>query len=1165
MDYRKRLEKLTPEQRELVLQKLRKQEQDSRSQKTTTTIPLVPISREQEIPLSFAQQRLWFLYQFEERASYNISAALQLQGSLNKNALEQALASIIARHEILRTNFKRVNGSVTQVINPVPQKNIVVIDLQKIPKTERSKEAQRIATEEAQRTFDLTTECLLRVTLLQLDREEYLLIVTMHHIISDGWSIGIFVRELSKLYSAFSSGINISLPELSIQYADFAHWQRQWLKDTVLETQLSYWKQKLAGAFPLLKLPTDRPRPPIQTFRGRKYKAELSVELIQQLKNISKESKATLFMSLLTVFTILLSRYSSQEDIVIGSPIANRNRKEIESLIGFFVNTLVLRINLEGNPNFLDLLARSRQLIIEAYANQDVPFEKLVEELHPERSLSYSPLFQVGFSVENTSIEKLEFPDLSIKPVEIEKVTAKYDLTLFVEETESGGAIGAWEYNSDLFDEATIARMAEHFKILLENIVANPRQPVFQLSMLTEAEQHQLLVEWNNTEADRPRDCCIHQLFEEQVELNPDAIAVVLEDTTLTYAQLNAQANQLANYLQTLGVKPEVLVGVYMDRSISALASMLAILKAGGAYLPLDPAYPQERIAFIISDAGVPLLLTQEKLASQLRENQARIVCIDAEEQIISQQSQTNAIADVKSDNLAYTIYTSGSTGKPKGVLVTHLGLCNLARTQIKTFEVNSESHVLQFASLSFDASVWEIVMALCSGARLCLGTRDSLLPGANLMELLRQHQITHITLPPTALAVLPAEEFPDLQTIIVAGEACSLHLAAQWSVGRRFFNAYGPSESTVCATIAEYIEGQELVHIGRPIDNIETYILDPYLKPVPIGVPGELHLGGVGLARGYLNREDLSQEKFISHPFSDEPGARLYKTGDLVRYLGDGHIEFLGRIDNQIKIRGFRIELGEIEQCLNQNPQVREAVVTAREDESGYKRLAAYIVPNQETVEFSEPQDNTSQLSSQNGSESLIPNLRASIRDILPDYMMPSTFTVLDNLPLTPNGKVDRKSLPAPEQLRAEIKSNFVAPRNSTEENLATLWSEVLGVEQVSIHDNFFELGGDSILSIQITSRANQLGLKLAAKDIFQHQTIAQLATVVSKAGPIQAEQGQVTGSLPLTPIQHWFFDQNMPEPHHYNQSILLEVSPEIDLEILQQVLEQILIHHDA
>jgi amino acid adenylation domain-containing protein len=1043
------------------------------------TDAIAPLPRNQDLPLSFAQARLWFLNQLEgDSATYNIAESLCLTGHLNLAALNMALQKIVKRHEALRTNFKIVNGSPVQVIAHDTPISISVIDLQHLPQQECMTHVRQWATQEAQRPFDLSNEPLLRVHLLQLGQQEHVLLVVMHHIISDGWSMGVFVQELSALYQALRANKASNLPVLPIQYADFAHWHRQWLTGEVLQTQLNYWKQQLAGAPPLLELPTDRPRPPVQTFAGSTVEFQLDSRLTQKLKTLSQQSGATLFMTLLAAFAILLSRYSGCEDIVVGSPIAHRNRSEIESVIGLFVNTLVLRTQVQGNPTFGELLQRVRQMALAAYAHQDLPFEKLVEELQPQRCLSYAPLFQVMFVLQNTPTQTLELPGLSITPLQLEDITAKFDLTLAMEERELG-LVGSWEYNTDLFDATTIAQMAGHFQTLLESIVANPEQRVSLLPLLSTTEKHQLLVEWNDTQMEYPQNKCIHQLFVEQVERTPDAIAVVFENQQLTYRDLNARANQLAHHLQALGIGPEVLVGICVDRSIEMLVGVLGTLKAGGAYVPLDPAYPQDRLSFMLSDSQVPVLLTQEKLTALLPEYKARIVCLDTDWGIISQESEIHPISTVQASNLAYVIYTSGSTGKPKGVLVNHEGLCNLALAQIRAFDVQTNSRVLQFASFSFDASISEIVMTLCAGAKLYLGTKDSLRPGADLMQLLHTQRITHATLPPSVLAAMPTSDLPDLQTIIVAGEACPPDLMTQWSSGRRFFNAYGPTESTVCATMNLCTDGNHKPPIGRPIANTQVYILDGDRQPVPIGVAGELHIGGVGLARGYLNRPELTLQKFIPNPFSQKEGARLYKTGDLARYLPNGNIEFLGRIDHQVKLRGFRIELGEIEAVLAQHPSVQEAVVIVRVDQPGNKRLVAYVILNQ-------------------GSSLVTSELRSFLKAKLPEYMMPSAFVVLEKMPRTPNGKLDRNALPTPD-IELSVSASFVPPRDTLELQLAHIWEEVLDVYPIGMRDNFFDLGGHSLLAISLMTRIQQqFGKNLSLTTLFQGGTIEHLATIL-------------------------------------------------------------------
>ncbi|MEG4045367.1 amino acid adenylation domain-containing protein [Microcoleus sp. Pol17_C1] len=907
--------------------------------------PIQAVSRNQSLPLSWNQQQLWFLAQLApDTPVYNEPCTIRFPGAIDVNSLSKALNEIIKRHESLRTRFITVDGQPIQVIAPPADTfNLAFVDLKQLPVNQREAEALRLATIETKQPFDLTSSPLLRATLMQLSDEEYRLFLTFHHIVMDGVSIyNVFLPELAALYEAFCNDKTLVFPELALQYADFAVWQRQWFTGEILESHLDYWKQQLTD-LPVLQLPLDRPRPAITTFRGKRQPFSLSKNLTEALKALSRQEGVTLYMTLLAAFKTLLYRYSGQEDIVLGTFSAGRNRPEIDKLIGFFLNTLVLRTDMSGNPSFQDILSRVREVTLAAYAHENVPFEQLVETLKPDRNFSHNPLFQVAFAPQPL------IPSLSegwnVSYLDIQTDTAKFDLILDVEERPEG-IIGRIEYNTDLFEASTISRTIGHFQTLLEGIVANPEQKISELPLLTEFELQQLAA-WNNTQTDYPKDACIHELFQKQVDLTPDAIALVFEDKQLTYKELNQRANQLAYHLQNLGVTAEVMVGICVERSLEMVVGILGILKAGGVYVPLDPAYPLERLAFMLEDASVPVLLTQARLVKSLPKHPRRIVCLDTDWEIIKRQSEENPGCSLTPENLAYVIYTSGSTGQPKGVLVAHSGLSNLAKAQIEIFNVQPNTRVLQFASLSFDASVSEVVMALVAGATLVMGTRDSLLPGATLIQLLRDFAIATVTLPPSVLAVLPANELPALRTIIVAGEACSPDLIAKWSSGRRFFNAYGPTESTVCATIAECTDSKEPPPIGRPIANTQVYILDAQKQLVPIGIPGELYIGGAGLARGYLNRPELTADRFILNPFSNEQGDRLYKTGDLARYLPDGNIEFLGRIDQQVKIRGFRIELGEIEAVLSQHPDVRESVVIKREDASGNQRLVGYIVSN--------------------------------------------------------------------------------------------------------------------------------------------------------------------------------------------------------------------------
>ncbi|WP_442941967.1 amino acid adenylation domain-containing protein [Nostoc sp.] len=1039
-------------------------------QQDLTTSAILPRTRDAELPLSYAQQRLWFLDKLNPNSPfYNLLVALRLDGTLNRTALQQSLQEIIFRHEALRTNFITVDGEPVQVISERGTVSVSIVDLQHLSITEKEIALQQLAQQLAHQPFNLADESLIRTTLVVLSETEQALLVFIHHIVFDGWSMGVFVQELMALYNAYSQGQPSPLTPLPIQYADFAIWQRRWLQGDVLQSQLSYWQQQLKDAPALLSLPTDRPRPPVQTFAGAYQKFSLSAELTDRLTKLSQEEGCTLFMTLLAAFDTLLYRYTGQSDILVGTPIANRDRSEIERLIGFFVNTLVMRTNLVGNPSFSELLGRVREVALSAYAHQNLPFEMLVEALQPERDLGHTPLFQVVFNLQNAPVQKLELAGLTVSSLPVEGTATKVDLALSMENTTQG-LVGVWEYNTDLFDASTIERMNGHFVTLLSGIVANPSERISQLALLTAVEQQQLLVDWNNTWVEYSEDKCIHQLFEQQVQRTPDALAVVFDNQQLTYQQLNSRANQLAHYLRSLGVKPDVLVGICVERSLEMVVALLGILKAGGAYLPLDPEYPQDRLSFMLEDAQVSLLLTQ-RLIDRFPEHQAKQVFLDEAWSQIAQNNQDNPTTEVKAFHLANVIYTSGSTGRPKGVMVEHKGLCNLAQAQIQTFSLTSDSRILQFASFSFDASIWEVVMALMSGGTLYMGTKDSLLPGKPLIERLRDYSITHITLPPSALAVIPVEELPALQTIIVAGEACPAELIKQWSIGRNFFNAYGPTEATVCATIAK-CNDDEKISIGKAIANTQVYILDANLQPVPVGVPGELHIGGVGLARGYLNRTELTQEKFIHNPFGT---GRLYKTGDLARYLPDGNIEYLGRIDNQVKIRGFRIELTEIESLLGEHNNVQNCCVIAHEKTSSNKSLVAYVVPQKDITLTTE-------------------ELRQFLANQLPGYMVPAAFVILESLPLTPNGKVDRRALPNPDLHQESL--DYVMPNTEIERIIADIWQKTLAIEKVGIYNNFFELGGHSLLLVKVNQQLQEkLGLEVSIVDMFNYPTIHSLS----------------------------------------------------------------------
>ncbi|MDZ7960511.1 MAG: amino acid adenylation domain-containing protein [Aulosira sp. DedQUE10] len=1056
---------------------------------------------------SFAQQRLWFLDQLAPgNQFYNVSTALCLTGSLNFTALKQTFNEIVRRHETLRTTFVMAEGQLLQVIAPTLNIPLPVIDLSNLSVTEREQQARRLAIAEAQRSFNLNTGPLLRLTLLQLDAAEYILLLNLHHIVADGWSIGVLIKELGALYKAFVEDKPLPLPELPIQYADFAEWQQEWLQEvgtngcTRLETQLAYWQKQLDGVA-VLNLPTDRLRPAVSTYQGAKQFLELPHYLTQKLEQLSQQAGVTLYMTLLAAFETLLYRYTQQEDIAVGTPIANRNRSEIEGLIGFFVNSLVLRTDFSGNPTFQELLHRVREVTLAAYAHQELPFEKLVEELQQERDLSRHPLFQVVFSLQNTPIQALDLPGLRLSQFEFDSRTAKLDLEFHLwQDLES--LKGQVIYSSDLFDDITITRMLGHFQTLLDSIVANPEQHLTDLPLLTANERQQLLIDWNNTQREYAENELFHQLFTAQVEKSQNAIAcggaqpiaLVFEHKHLTYRELNTQANQLAHHLQQLGVGADVLVGICVERSLEMIVALLGILKAGGAYLPLDPTYPQARLQFMLEDAKVSVLVTQQEFVELFGNAGVSVVCLDQDREAIASQSQENPTSCVTSSNLAYVIYTSGSTGEPKGVLIEHRGLSNLIKAQIEVFNLQPSNRILQFASLSFDAAIFEIVMALATGATLYLAKKESLLPGQKLIQLLRENSITHVTLPPAVLAVLPTESLPALQTIICAGESCSGEIVKRWwSCNRRFFNAYGPTEATVWSTIAEITSIYEKPPIGRPIANTQIYILAQNLQPVPIGITGEIYIGGEGLARGYLNCPKLTAEKFIPNPFKKVEVSRLYKTGDLARYRPDGNIEFLDRIDNQVKIRGFRIELSEIEAVINKHENVKVSVVIAKENVSGDKDLLAYIVPKLKQTRTTT-------------------EIRKFIKEKLPGYMVPRDFLLLDSLPLTPNGKVNRQALTALDIPNSRsIDKTFIPPRNPTEAKLAEIWAEVLNIERVSIRDNFFDLGGNSLLSVRLLEQiCKQFERDLPLSTLFLNPTIENLANSLSIK----------TDSLPWSPL---------------------------------------------
>jgi amino acid adenylation domain-containing protein/non-ribosomal peptide synthase protein (TIGR01720 family) len=1415
-----------------------------------------------------------------------------------------------------------VDGEPVQVVAPILNLALPVADLRQVAESEREDEALRIATEEAQRPFDLTKWPLLRASLLRMGEEDYILLLTMHHIVCDFWSMNVFQEELSTLYEAFCAGRPSPLPELPIQYADYADWEWRWLQGPIGTSQLNYWTKRLAD-LPTLQMPTDWPAPAISSFEGAGHSFWLPDALCKALLRLSRREKVTLFMTMLAAFQALLYRYTGQDDIAVGTPVANRNRPEVESLIGFFANSLVLRTDLSGNPRFRELLARVREVAIAAYAHQDLPFEKLVRELKPDRHAGRNPLFQVHFQVfSGLGSDDVSGPLIG-ELVETDVKSAKFDLALDLWEYPDG----LWahlEYSTDLFSEETIGRMERHFRTLLDGIVADPDQRLSELPLLSKDERRQVLTDWNDTEVDYPRDRCLHQLFEAQVERTPDAIALVFGQEHLTYGALNRRANQLAHYLQSLGVGPEVLVAIYAERSVEMIVGLLGILKAGGAYLPLNPSDPRERILLVIEDAQPHVLLTQQRFVERIPFIPPRCLCLDADWDKVACCSGVNPLAGATPQNLAYVIYTSGSTGSPKGVMVESGAVCHHLLWMQSAFPLTQTDRILQKYPFNFDASVCEIFGPLVAGARLIVAEPSERWDIEQFIQLLIAQQITVLDVVPSMLRALVEEEgfsaCRSLKRVISGGESLSPELRDRFfaRTNAELHNIYGPTEATIGATSWTCLpeHAGQIVPIGRPAANTQVYILDSYLNPVPIGVPGELCIAGVGLARGYLNQPQLTSEKFIRNPFSDKSGARMYKTGDLARYLSDGNIEYLGRVDQQVKVLGHRVEPGEIEAALAKHTSVKACAVLSVEDTYGHERLIAYIVPVQDqpelwpslgeydvydellyyamthdedrnrsyqsainrnvkgkvvldigtgadailarfcveggaervyAIELNEDahrragelvkhlgltdrivliQGNSTQVqlaervdvcvseilgtigssegvvsilndarrflkddgimiprrcttwfapvslpenlavslrlnelpgayveqvfkrvghpfdlrvciknfpqasilaqpqifedldftdfidpecrsavtftinkksrldgfllwlnlypaednvidslngrlswlpvflpafypgldvsegdviettcSRRFGQESpmpdytiegivtgrqrepfafahdspyrttafkespfyetlfanmngrppylrpsdeqipqrrdgddqvqahpleepvggLIPTLRRFLHEHLPEYMIPAMFVVLDELPKTPSGKLDTRALPVPGHATPGPNEAYVAPRNEMEEVLAGIWSELLGVERVGIHDNFFELGGDSILSIQIIARANQAGLRLRPAQLFQYQTIAEIAAVAGSAPDIPAEQGVMTGAVPLTPVQHWFFEQMFADPHHYNNSVLIETPSSVDAAKLGRILGHLIAHHDA
>jgi aspartate racemase len=1093
--------------REEIIEFLKKYQGNSQNQEI-----IYPRVNQEPVALSFSQQRLWFLSQLEPNSPlYHLYWAIKLQGNLNLTALQKTLSTVIQRHESLRTIFVTKGKDPVQIINHDFSLKIPVIDLTPLPPSQQNQEVQRFLESESRRGFDLTRDLMLRVSLLKLHPQEYVLCFVLHHIAGDGWSVGILFREIVTLYRDFSTGKPPSLPDLKIQYADFALWERNSFqrRDQLFAQQLAYWRNQLKDAPSCLNLPTDKPRPEIQTFRGAHHSITISSSVTQRLKEISQQEQVTLFMTLLAGFQTLLCRYTGDEDILVGTPIANRNKVELENLIGVFINTLILRTHLDGNPTFRELLARVREVTLGAYDNQDLPLEKLIEKLQPERYKSTSPLFQVFFVLQNAPKEVLHFPDITITSLKVENPTAKFDLSLLISETNSELRC-VFEYNTDLFEPETITRMCNHWEVLLGEIVANPNQQILDIPILTPSEQRQLH-QWNQTQTDYPRNSTINELFESQVEKTPQNIALVWQNQQLTYQGLNSRANQLAHYLQELGISKGVPVGIYLESCLEIIIAIIAILKVGGVYVPLAPSYPQERINFMIDDVGLELILTQDNLKDKLSSTKAQIITIDRlgipmeddyfsplpmtletmNREKLSHYPQDNPLTGISAEDQAYIMFTSGSTGKPKGVIIPHRGVSRLVKG-CDYADFSSEQVFLQLAPISFDASTLEIWGALLNGGKLVLSPVEN--PSLEqLSQILQHNHITTLWLTSGLFNVIvdqKLEALKGLQQLLIGGDVLSINHVQRFRQQYpqcKLINGYGPTENTTFSCCYQIKNAENLttsVPIGKPIANTQVYILDRQRQKVPIGVRGEIYIGGDGLAQGYLHRTDLTTERFIDNPFNPEYSAKLYKTGDLGRYLPDGNIEFLGRIDNQVKIRGFRIEPGEIESIINKYEGVRQSIVLPKEDHLGNKQLIAYVTYYQ-----------NSQVS--------VDDLRSYLQDKLPHYMIPDGLMLLDGFPLTTHGKVDYQALTSLNQTKTDSERVYVAPRNDLEEQIALIWEDLLEVKPIGIRDNFFDLGGHSLLALTLFDQLEKLcNATIPMATLFAAPTIEQLANTIRQKG---------------------------------------------------------------
>ncbi len=1106
-DFESLMRALSPEKKMLLERRLMEARATAAKHQAISRRPV-----QEFYPLSFAQELMWLLDHLIDTSAYHVPRALRIRGPLNVNALQYALNQIVARHEILRTTYQSVDGEPMQFIAPSATLEVQRIDLRGVDPSQREMEANDILVREGRRRFDFRNELMLRAFVLQLDEEENILLLVSHHIASDGQSKAVLFRELKSFYQAFCERKAAHLPDLPIQYADYAVWQREWMRGEVLENHLSYWKKQLSGAPVLLELPTDHPRPPAQSFEGARQFLKYPDGVLEQFKSLCRQEGTTVFMTMLAAFGSLLHRWSGQEDMLIGTPVSGRSRTEVEPLIGYFSNSVVLRVDLSGDPTFRELMRRVKEVSLGAYSHQDLPFEKLVTEMQPERDLSYSPMYQIMFSVGEHKDLGLDLPGLEITPMIIDRGTAKFDMTLGMTELRDSLMCNI-EYCSALFEASTMQRLAAHFQNLLQGIIANPDQHISQLPMLSAEDRHKCLFGWNDTHRDYPRDVFITHLFERQVATTPDATAVVYEDKRLTYRQLNERANQLGHFLKNRGVGPEVRVAVCVERSLEMIVGVMGVMKAGGAYVPLDAMYSRERLPIIMQDAECPVLLTQKGMLETVPKTGAEVIALDSDWETIARESKENLRHETTWDTLAYVVYTSGSTGIPKGVMVTHGGLVNQYRAYEESYKLRSPiGSWLYMANFSFDVFSSDLTRSLCSGGKMVICPMELLLNPAGLYELMLREKVDCAEFVPAVLRTLTAhlqiskKKLDFMRVLVCSSDAWSIAdcrtVLEVCGNKPRVINAYGVTEATIDSTYldiaSEMLRGEGFVPIGHPFPNTQTYVLDRHMEPCPIGVSGVLYIGGAGVARGYMNRPELNAEKFLRDPFSDEPGGRLYNTGDAARYLPDGNIEFLGRTDNQVKIRGFRIELGEVEAVLSKHPTVKQAVVIALELSPGELGLVAYVVPaDNQTID--------------------IATLRRFLKGKLPAYMLPSAFEVLKEVPLNANRKVDRKALPVPQKKSADLVQDFVAPRTDSEEKLAKIWSEVLQFSPIGIHDNFFELGGHSLMAIQVISRVRtHFDVELPLRTLFENPTVTELCVSIES----QRNNGKAKNS-PIVPIR--------------------------------------------